>query len=249
MKKFNVIFIKRKFLLFAAILIIAILTVPIILLIEMSSSDTFTDPKSGVIVIDPGHGGIDGGTSRDGVLEKEINLDIAKKLQSILVKQGYKIIMTREEDVSLESLDNSQKSRHMRDLTARANIINNSNAQLFLSIHVNCNLKKPATNGAIVFFSKKYEQNKTLALCIQRQLNNMVVDGKKRSTHDPVQAKYYVLDYTDIPGVIVETGFISNEEEKQELVKDSFRQELAKSISKGVEQYLNESSKVSTPAS
>ena len=88
-----------------------------------------------------------------------------------------------------------------------------------------------------------------MALCIQDQLNNMIVDGKKRSTHDPVQAKYYVLDYSNIPGVIVETGFISNEEERQELVKDSFRQELAKSISKGVEQYLNESSKVSSPAS
>ncbi len=234
---------KRKFLL------IAILAVPIILCIEMSSSDTFTDPKNGIIVIDPGHGGIDGGTSKDGVLEKEINLDIAKKLKSIFIKQGYKIIMTREEDVSLESLDSSRKSRHMRDLTARANIINNSNSQLFLSIHVNSNLKRPATNGAIVFFNKKYDQNKTLALCIQDQLNNMIVDGKKRSTHDPVQAKYYVLDYSNIPGVIVETGFISNEEERQELVKDSFRQELAESISKGVEQYLNESSKVSSPAS
>lgn len=194
-------------------------------------------------------GGINGGTSRDGVLEKEINLDIAQKLKSILVKQGYKIIMTRGEDISLESLDNSRKSRHMRDLAARSDIINSSNAQLFLSIHVNSNFKKPTTSGAIVFFNKKYEQNKTLALCIQNQLNNMVVDGKKRSTHSPVQAKYYVLDYTDVPGVIVETGFISNEEERQELVKDTFRLELAKSISKGVEQYLNESSKVSTPAS
>ncbi len=249
MIKINVIFLKRKFLVIAAILLVAILAVPIILCIEMSSSDTFTDPKNGIIVIDPGHGGIDGGTSKDGVLEKEINLDIAKKLKSILIKQGYKIIMTREEDVSLESLDSSRKSRHMRDLTARANIINNSNSQLFLSIHVNSNLKKPATNGAIVFFNKKYDQNKTLALCIQNQLNNMIVDGKKRSTHDPVQAKYYVLDYSNIPGVIVETGFISNEEERQELVKDSFRQELAKSISKGVEQYLSESRKVSSPAS
>ena len=181
-------------------------------------------------------GGINGGTSRDGVLEKEINLDIAQKLKSILVKQGYKIIMTRGEDISLESLDNSRKSRHMRDLAARSDIINSSNAQLFLSIHVNSNFKKPTTSGAIVFFNKKYEQNKTLALCIQNQLNNMVVDGKKRSTHSPVQAKYYVLDYTDVPGVIVETGFISNEEERQELVKDTFRLELAKSISKGVEQ-------------
>jgi N-acetylmuramoyl-L-alanine amidase len=64
-----------------------------------------------------------------------------------LEQQGYKIIMTRDDDISLEKLDASGKSRHQRDLNARVNIINNSNAQLFISVHVNCNLKKPSTDG------------------------------------------------------------------------------------------------------
>ncbi len=80
-----------------------------------------------------------------------MNLDISRKLKSILEQKGHKIIMTRDEDVSLESLDNTKRSRHVRDLNARAQIINSSNAQLFLSIHVNCNIKKPSTDGAIVF--------------------------------------------------------------------------------------------------
>lgn len=215
----------------------------------ISSANTFIDPKSGVIVIDPGHGGIDGGTNKEGILEKEINLDIGKKLKLFLEQKGYSVIMTREEDISLDKLDNSDKSRHQRDLNARANIINTSNAQLFLSIHVNCNLKKPSTDGAIVFYSDKFEQNKSLAYCIQKALNNIEVNEKKRTVHDPIQAKYFVLGKTNIPGVIVETAFISNKIERQEMVKDTFREEIAKAIVIGVERYLNESNKVFTPVS
>lgn len=248
MRTVKIIFLRRSFVFLAAFLIIALFAVPIIICIQFSSADTFMDPQNGIIVIDPGHGGIDGGTNKDGVLEKDINLDISKKLKAILEQKGYTIIMTREEDVSLESLDKSRKSRHVRDLNARAKIINNSKAQLFLSIHVNCNIKKPSTDGAIVFYSDKYEQNKTLAYSIQNILNNMEMNGKKRTEHNPAQGKYFVLGYTNIPGVIVETAFMSNKAERQELVKESFRLEIAKSISTGVELYLNGLSKVSAPA-
>lgn len=204
----------------------------------------FNDPKSGIIVIDAGHGGIDGGTNRDGLLEKEVNLVIAKKLEAILKKKGYKAVMTREEDVSLDSLDDSQGGRHQRDLNARVNIINDSNAQLFLSIHVNCNLRRPMSDGAIVFYNDKFQENRTLAYCIQRALNKMIVNGEKRTTHDPQQAGYFLLSYSQVPGVIIETAFISNEEEKKLLAKDEFREQLAKAIYEGVEQYLNNSGKV-----
>jgi N-acetylmuramoyl-L-alanine amidase len=203
-------------------------------------ANTFIDPKSGIIVIDPGHGGIDGGTNKDGILEKEINLGISKKLKVFLEQRGYKVIMTREEDISLENLDNSGQSRHRRDLNARVNIINKNNAQLFLSIHVNCNFKKTSTDGAIVFYNDKFQESKVLAYCIQRSLNAMVVSGKKRTVHDPVQANYFLLSYSEIPGVIVETAFISNEVERRLLTQDEFREQLAKAIADGVEQYLND---------
>lgn len=206
-------------------------------------ANIFVDPKSGIIVVDPGHGGIDGGTNKDGILEKEINLAISKKLKEFLEQKGYTVIMTRGEDISLDNLDNSSQSRHKRDLNARVNIINNSNAQLFLSIHVNCNIKKPTTDGAIVFYNEKFQENKVLAYCIQRSLNAMIINGKNRTVHDPQQGKYFLLAYSQIPGVIVETAFMSNPEERQLLAKDEFREELARAIADGVERYLNEPSR------
>ncbi|MHB8063931.1 MAG: N-acetylmuramoyl-L-alanine amidase family protein [Ruminiclostridium sp.] len=244
----KIVLFNRKSILVAAIMIFTFLALIYLFIhFELSPVNTFIDPKSGIIVIDPGHGGIDGGTNKEGVLEKNINLDIGKKIKLLLEQKGYAVIMTREEDISLDKFDNSNNNRHQRDLNARANIINNSNAQLFLSIHVNCNLKKPSTDGAIVFYSDKFEQNRSLAYCIQRALNNMEVNQKKRTVHDPVQAKYFVLGKTDIPGVIVETAFISNKVERKEMVKNKFKEEMAKAIILGVEKYLNESSKVFTP--
>lgn len=246
MGKVKIIIFKRKSVFLAVFTAIVLFLAVISLFIhfEILSVKTFIDPQSGIIVIDPGHGGIDGGTNKEGVLEKEINLDIGKKLKLLLEQKGYTVIMTREDDISLDNLDNSSKSRHQRDLNARANIINTSKAQLFLSIHVNCNLKKPSTDGAIVFYSNKFEQNKLLAYFIQRALNNIEVNKIKRTVHNPVQAKYFVLSKTNIPGVIVETAFISNETERHEMIKDTFKEEIAKAIVIGVERYLNESNKV-----
>lgn len=203
-------------------------------------SPPFADLKNGIIVIDPGHGGVDGGTNKDGILEKEANLAISKKLKGFLESKGFKVVMTREEDVSLDNLNASSSSRHQRDLNARVNIINNSNAQLFLSIHVNCNFRKPNTDGAIVFYSSKFQQNKKLAYCIQHSLNNIVINGKRRTVHDPQLGGYFLLKYSMVPGVIVETAFMSNAEERQLLTKDEFREQLALAIADGVECYLNE---------
>lgn len=248
MRRLTVIYCKRNHIIIALCLI-ALFIVFIFCFVypEMFPVKTFTDPKSGIIVIDPGHGGIDGGTVKGGVLEKDINLDIGKKLKCILEQKGFTVIMTREEDVSLETLDNSNKNRHVRDLSARTNIINRSNAQLFVSIHVNCNLKKPSTEGAIVFYNIKYEQNKTLAYFVQRSLNSLEINGRKRTIHDPVQAKYYVLTNSNVPGVLVETAFISNRAERQELTKETFRENTANAILQGIEQYLWDSTRVSSP--
>lgn len=249
MNKILVIFVTKKFAFIFTLIIIVLLIASLFLnfYFEMHPVNQFIDPNSGIIVIDPGHGGIDGGTNKEGVLEKEINLDISKKLKYFLQQKGFAVIMTRESDISLETLDNSSKSRHMRDLNARTNIINNSNAQLFLSIHVNCNFKKPSTDGAIVFYNERFEQSKALAFNIQRALNTMAVNGKKRTVHQPAKAKYFVLDNSNIPGVIIETAFMSNNTERHEMVKDAFKEEISKYIVQGIEDYLDESRRVSSP--
>lgn len=249
MRKINIVIFKKKSIVALSSVLIILLFVSILFIVKITvlSANTFSDPMSGIIVIDPGHGGIDGGTNKDGILEKEINLDIAKRLRFHLEEKGYKVIMTRDDDISLDSLDNSSKSRHQRDLNARINIINNSNAQLFVSIHVNCNIKKPSTEGAIVFYNNKYEQSKTLSYSIQRALNNIEINNKKRTVHNPAQAKYFVLGYANIPGVIVETAFISNKTERQEMTKETFRENTAEAIFIGIQQYLQESTNVSSP--
>lgn len=243
------IIIKRKSIYVTALLVLVSLIIVSFSLISFSTSsaDKFIDPESGIIVIDPGHGGIDGGANIEDVLEKDINLDIGKKLKLRLVQKGYTVIMTREEDISLDNLDSSSQSRHQRDLNARTTIINNSNAQLFISIHVNSNFNNPNADGAIVFFSDKYQENKELAYYIQRTLNGMIVNGKKRTVHDPIQGKYFLLDHSDIPGAIVETAFISNPEEMLELKKDKFKEQLAEAIAEGAEKYLKQSGKVLAP--
>ena len=241
MKKIRVYLFQKKTFYFigAAALILLIFFISMWVYLT-SKAVNFTDPHSGIIVVDPGHGGIDGGTGRDGILEKEITLSISKKLKAHLEGRGYQIVMTRDEDVSLDSLNDSSTSRHQRDLNARADIINHHHAQLFLSIHVNCNFNRPSADGALVLYNERFMENKVLAYSVQRALNAMEVNGIKRTVHDPQPAKFFLLNHSEIPGVIVETAFISNDTEYRLLTGENFREQLAKAIADGVENYLRE---------
>jgi len=179
-------------------------------------------------------------------LEKNINLDISTRLRDFLEQKGYKVILTRDMDKSLDSLSNDGGSRHLRDLKARVNIINNSNAELFLSIHENCHIKNLNADGSIVLYNERFTQNKMLAYCVQRALNSIMIDGKKRTVHDPQNSPgFYLLNYSKIPGVIIETVFIYNQKERELLGQDSFKDELAKAIANGIEKYFNETNNVS----
>ncbi len=240
MKKIKLIIVSKKKLvcLLLAAKLLLILLFFVLFSVSNHTTDIILDPSNITIVIDAGHGGVDGGATVNDLSEKEVNLSIAKKLKTYLVQKDYKVIMTREEDVSLDGLDNTSQSRHQRDLNARTNIINNSNAHLFVSIHVNCNLKKPSTNGSIVFYSNKLSNNRNFAYSLQKSLNSMEINGQKRTIHDPQEARYYILEHSSIPGALVETAFISNSEERELLTTDDFTQQLALSIGYGIERYL-----------
>lgn len=242
MKKFCIVCISKKVLFIIIILTIAVMIASIISFrIVNSSAKTFNNSYTKTIVVDPGHGGIDGGTSKGSVLEKDINLDIAKRLKVYLEQKGYKVILTRDTDKSLDSLSNGGGSRHQRDLRARVDIINKSNAQLFLSIHGNCHTKNLDADGSIVLYNERLAQNKTLAYCVQRALNSIIIDGKKRTVHDPQNgSSFYLLNFSKVPGVIIETVFISNQKERELIGQDGFRDDIAKAIADGVERYLNE---------
>jgi N-acetylmuramoyl-L-alanine amidase len=199
----------------------------------------FNDPGNRVIVIDAGHGGIDGGTKSGNLLEKEINLDIAKRLKETLELRGYNIILTREEDKSLDQLSKISANRHLKDLNARLCIINTSSAQMFLSIHVNYHIKNTNASGAIVFFNEKYAESSTLAHCIQNTMNKIEFNNKKQTIHNPVNAKYYLLDHSNMPGVIIETAFLSNESDRINLRNGEFLELLAWAIADGIDRYMD----------
>lgn len=199
----------------------------------------FTDPHSGIIVVDAGHGGIDGGAGVDGLLEKDINLAIAQRLNKALTRKGYTVVMTRDADISLDDQNQLSRSRHRRDLIARTEIINASRAELFVSIHENVS-KKTSADGSIVLYGTRFPQSRAIALCIQRALNGILIDGEKRTIHDPRTADFYLLYNAEIPGVVVETAFLSNPRERKLLSEDGFQEKMARTIVLGIEQYFSQ---------
>ncbi len=200
------------------------------------------------IVIDPGHGGIDGGVCRgDDLLEKDINLEIAKLLRACLLKKGCSVKMTRETDTDVSRLiPGGPETRHLRDVHGRAKYINESNGDLFISLHVN-SCDDPYTRGAITFYAAHSEESLILAQIIQGYLNPV-------TETDPDSGEYYhkgiktgdlyILNNTAIPGVLVEVGFITNANDKKLLGTREHKKRLAEAICNGVVAFLT-----GTPAS
>lgn len=194
-----------------------------------------------IIVIDPGHGGIDGGTNIGNILEKDINLSISLKLKDLLSKKGATVIMTRDIDVSLDDHIIGNGSRHREDLEARVKIIDESKADIFISIHVN-HIKNVKKIGPIVFYDTNNQAQKYLAEHMQDYLNNILTYKKMGITlkHVATAADYYILRNSIIPGVIVEMGFISNETDRKLLLEEDHQNEIVEQITKGVIKYFND---------
>lgn len=183
------------------------------------------------IVIDAGHGGFDPGkVAADGINEKNINLAIASKLSTFLEEGGAVIRNTRVEDSSL-----SDSKR--QDLKSRAEIANNSKADIFISIHQN-SFPKSNVNGAQVFYYKGSEEGKRLASFIQNRLKEVVDINNSRIAK--ANDSYYVLKQIKIPSVIVECGFLSNSVEHNKLISSEYQEKLAWAIYMGILDYFNE---------
>ena len=150
-----------------------------------------------IIYLDPGHGGIDGGSKYKDINEDDINLAIVMTLKEEMEKEGAKVYLTRSGDYDLASTTHYRKRS---DLGNRAIMINNSDCDLYLSIHLNSSLNN-TWNGAQVFYDDINSKNKELADILQREL------GNKKSV---LAHNYYMYSRIKKPGVLVELGFISN---------------------------------------
>lgn len=192
------------------------------------------------ILIDAGHGGMDGGTSsNNGTVEKNINLSIAIKLKTKLQNLGYEVVMTREDDKGLYLNSGTIRSKYMEDLRNRCNLKESSNCDMFVSIHLNY-FTQSKYKGAQVWYST-YKESAMLAGIIQKNLREDLDSSNKR-VQKPAKNAYRILRENDtMPSVIVECGFLSNYEEEQELKSDEYQEKVAESISKSiVEYYINE---------
>ncbi len=187
------------------------------------------------IVLDPGHGGIDGGTVgvTTGVPESELNLLIARDLRSALLSYGFSVVLTRENADGLYGQPTDGFKR--RDMEKRREIIESAAPVLMISLHLN-KFASRQREGAQVFFRADSPEGEKAARAIQDSLNQLNSRAFEALTGD-----YYMLNCTNFTSVIVECGFLSNPDDERKLLTPSYRRRLAEKIAEGAVRYLLES--------
>ena len=183
-----------------------------------------------IIVIDPGHGGNDPGTiGINNIYEKDINLDIAKKLSKKLKAMNYKVILTRDTDDYIENIE-------------RVDLANRKRARAFISIHCNAIENNTTINGIqVLYYPNKRGNNRKLGneslaqIVLDEVLVNTGADNKGIVEREDL----IVLNQTKVPAIIIECGFLTNEEEKNLLLTDKYQNKIANAIADGVKAYLD----------
>lgn len=173
-----------------------------------------------VIYIDIGHGGNDPGAMYKDILEKDINLEVGQKLEQKLLSLGAIVYLTRygDYDLSVTNTINNKRS----DLSRRGNLINKSDCDLFLSIHLNAE-ETGVWRGAQVFYNSKLEENKEIALLFQKYFKKELNSTRKAK----VDNELYLLKRIERPGVLLELGFLSNANDRYLLKQESYQNKIA----------------------
>ncbi|MGG3571044.1 N-acetylmuramoyl-L-alanine amidase CwlD [Bacillus gobiensis] len=195
-------------------------------------------PLSGkIIYLDPGHGGPDGGASGSDLQEKDIALNVSLKIKDYLQEQGALVLMTREDDRDLAPAEmKGYSKRKAEDLRSRVKMINESEADMYLSIHLNA-IPSAKWSGAQSFYYGKYEENEKLAKFVQDELRRNLenTDRKAKRIHG-----IYLMQNVTKPGSLVEIGFLSNPGEAKQLSQPNYQDQIAASIYEGILRYLTE---------
>ena len=191
--------------------------------------------RAPVVVIDAGHGGKDPGkVGVNGALEKEINLQIALRLKSLLEQNDVAVVLTREEDKDLAS--EQAASRKNEDLRARAALIAAAEPVVMVSIHQN-SYPEEEVDGAQVFYYAGSDSGKMLGSIIQNSLKSEIDDGNHRVAK--ANKEYYLLKKAACPAVIIECGFLSNPSEAALLATEEYQEKLAFAVHLGIMEYIN----------
>lgn len=185
--------------------------------------------KGITIVIDAGHGGMDKGTSSQNIEEAPLNLIITKKLENELLKLGCNVVLTRKDD---NDLSNALRFSKREDMKERIRIINDEKNDVFISIHMN-QFQNPTVKGIHVFYNASSNQSLELATIIQNEVNQQFKQNKQIKKGD-----FYILNKTRIPGILIECGFLSNDEDRNNLLDEKYQDKLVNSFIKGMIQYF-----------
>lgn len=172
-----------------------------------------------IIYLDAGHGGVDPGACYKDIYEKDINLNITLKLKEKLEKEGFIVLLTRLDDYDLST--KNVKLRKRSDLSNRAKMINESNADIYLSIHLNSS-NNATYNGIQIFYDDINTKNKMIAELFQKKLN------KNKKALEITDLYMYKNIY--VPGVLLELGFISNINDRNNLLDDDYQNTIIDKI-------------------
>lgn len=212
------------------IIVFFLLIVFVALICLFSDIVSATSPKTKyTIVIDAGHGGRDGGAVgiSTGITESELNLKYAKKLQEVCQEFGIRTIMTRND---MEGLyDDFAENKKKSEMENRKNIINSSGADVMVSLHMN---SFPLSNcsGAQIFYAKGSDVGFKLAKSVQQAICKEFKNAREYVT----VGDYFVLNYSTIPAILIECGFLSNPEEEKNLQSDEYCQKFCYNILAGL---------------
>jgi N-acetylmuramoyl-L-alanine amidase len=212
---------------------------------EEDSWESWHLPLTGkVILLDPGHGGPDGGAGDESALEKEIALDVTLKVRDYLQEQGALVIMTREEDRDLASEGTRGYSRRkVEDLKKRLELINTSGAEFYTSIHLNA-IPSSRWSGAQTFYASHNKENARAAKFIQDELRRNLENTNRRAK---VLNNVYILKNAKIPGALVEVGFLSNPAERANLKNNQYQDKVAASIYLGILRHFSDEKELVEP--
>lgn len=187
------------------------------------------------VVLDPGHGGVDPGAHDDrGFLEKDLVLDVARRVRLLLTAAGAEVLLTRNGDYDLAPPEmTSLWERKKYDLRKRVELANRTGADVYLSIHANCH-SDPQRQGQRVYYASRGDSAR-LARSLDRALSRFT-----GTAYGVQEGSYFVLRHTAMPAVLVEVGFISNPGEKERLQNPAYRAGLAEAIFLGTLYYFEE---------
>lgn len=231
---------KRKQLLSAAIILLCL---SVFLFLMLRSTRRITLETAAPVrtlppvLIDPGHGGEDGGAVSGDVLEKHINLAVSHDVADLLRLCGYTVSMTRDTDDALTNEGEDVRKRKYNDMKMRLDLYNATPDNVVVSIHQN-KFDAAASHGAQVFYSPNHPNSAVLAEALRKSVTGMLQPDNTR-TCKTAGKEIFLLKNARVPAVIVECGFISNRQERELLVTDDYQKQLALAIVAGLMNYVN----------